>query len=274
VLKGRTEVAPGLAIFRFELAREMPFKAGQHATLWLTHGGRTVPRPYSIASSPRNSKMLEFYINLVSEGQMTLSLWDHEILLALETRQPGTSVEFTGPKGRFMLDPADERDLVFVASGTGLAPFMSMIRSLDEEGAAAPAGTRPRRVCIVHGASLPVYLGYHQELSTLMHDSLRHPARRLAVTYLPTVSRPHLDSAWGGLKGRAEYLLEDPGDAPRSALPKLEDCVRGLLLTMLRPETHVVYACGHPGTVDNVVRILSERGFQADRDIKREEYYP
>jgi NAD(P)H-flavin reductase len=127
---------------------------------------------------------------------------------------------------------------------------------------------------VIHGASLSSYLGYHQELSALMHDSLRNPGRPLALTYLPTVSRYNLDPCWRGLKGRAEYLLEDPGEAPRSALPTLEECLRGLLLTMLRPETHVVYACGHPGTVDNVARILSRRGFMPDRDIKREKYYP
>jgi ferredoxin/flavodoxin---NADP+ reductase len=252
----------------------MPFSPGQYATLWLKHGDRTVPRPYSIASSPRHPKTLEFYINLVSEGQMTPSLWDHELLLDLETRRPSTSVEFTGPKGRFLLDPSDTRDLVFIASGTGLAPFMSMVRFLNEESIAAPGSFVARRLCVVHGASLPAYLGYHQELSALMHDSLRNPKRVLAVTYLPTISRHYLDPGWQGLKGRAEYLLEDPGDSPRSALPTLEECLRGLLLTMLRPESHVVYACGHPGTVDNVVRILSQRGFQPDRDIRREKYYP
>jgi NAD(P)H-flavin reductase len=47
-----------------------------------------------------------------------------------------------------------------------------------------------------------------------------------------------------------------------------------MLQAILRPETHVVYVCGYPGTVDNVVRNLTRRGFRLDTDIKREKYYP
>ena len=57
-----------------------------------------------------------------------------------------------------------------------------------------------------------------------------------------------------------------------TALP-IEAIVRGMLGMMIRPESHAVYACGHPGTIDNVIAALAPRGFKPDCDIKREKYY-
>jgi CDP-4-dehydro-6-deoxyglucose reductase len=269
----KTDLSEGLAIFRFTLSRDFVFKAGQHATLWLTHRGRTVPRPYSIASSPSQTRLLEFYINLVAEGRLTPSLWDEEVLHGLKTRDPGTELSITGPKGRFVLDPDDRRDLLFVASGTGLAPFMSMIRKLNEDSIAAPDSFSPRRVYVVHGVSYSSNLGYHQELSGLASETLRNPGRKLALVYLPTISRPHLDPAWKGLTGRAETLFE-PLPVQASLTLGLEETIKGMLGALLAPSTHAVYVCGHPGTIDNLTGTLATRGFKPDADIKREKYYP
>ncbi len=271
-LLAKIELSEGLAIFRFGLQRDFHFRPGQYATLWLTHRGKTIPRPYSIASSPVETRVLEFYINLVSEGRLTHSLWDPEVLQGLENGDPGTAAAITGPKGKFVLDPEDRRDLVFVASGTGLAPFMSMIRKLNEDFLSDPEGFSPRRVVVIHGASLSSNLGYHQELSGLASESLRHPGRKLSLVYLPTISRPHVDAAWAGLKGRAEALLE-PLPLVGPLPPGLQEIVRGLLVTMMLPQTHAVYACGHPGTIDSVLRTLGARGFRPDIDVKREKYY-
>ena len=93
---------------RFTLQRDFHFKPGQYATLWLTHKGKTVPRPYSIASSPAEFRTLEFYINLVREGRLTHSLWDPEVLKGLQTGDSETSAAITGPKGKFVLDPEDK----------------------------------------------------------------------------------------------------------------------------------------------------------------------
>ncbi len=272
-LLAKTELSEGLAIFRFGLQRDFQFKPGQYATLWLSHHGKTIPRPYSIASSPSETRVLEFYINLVTEGRLTHSLWDQEVLKGLQNGDPETAVAITGPKGKFVLDPEDRRDLVFVASGTGLAPFMSMIRKLNEDFVSGPESFRPRRVVVVHGVSYSSNLGYHQELSGLASESLRHPGRKLGLLYLPTISRPNMDAAWTGLKGRAEQLFE-PLPLVGSLTLGLAGIVRGMIVTMVRPETHAVYACGHPGTVDSVSRTLAARGFRPDVDVKREKYYP
>jgi CDP-4-dehydro-6-deoxyglucose reductase len=271
-LLGKTDISEGLAIFRFALDRDFRFAPGQYATLWLTHRGKTIPRPYSIASSPSETRVLEFYINLVAEGRLTPSLWDEDMLHGLQSGASETWVTVTGPKGRFLLDPNDSRDLVFVASGTGLAPFMSMIRKLNEESIAAPDVFRPRHIIVVHGVSYSSHLGYHQELSGLASETLRHPGRKLALVYLPTISRPGMDTSWSGLKGRAETLFE-PLPLVESLTLGLEEIIRGMLAALLRPETHAIYACGHPGTIDGTVCALSARGFRPESDIKREKYY-
>ena len=269
-LESKYDVAEGLSVFRFALEREFRFIPGQYATLWLTHKGKTTPRPYSIVSSPSETRVLEFYINLVEHGRLTPSLWEEDVLRGLRTADQETAAEITGPKGRFVLDLEDPRDMVFVASGTGLAPFMSMIRYLEERHLATPELFHPRRIHVVHGVSYSRNLGYRPEIEALAADTFRNPRRKLAVTYLPTISRPRLDPGWRGLLGRAESIFEQT-DRPCAGDPRW--LVKGLLSSMLRPETHVVYLCGHPGTIDNVTATLKERGFKPDIDIKREKYY-
>jgi ferredoxin-NADP reductase len=270
-LDTRIDLDTGLSIFRFALQREFFFQPGQYATLWLTHNGETIPRPYSIASSPSETRILEFYINLVEEGHLTPSLWDPEVMHSLKSGREDASLAITGPKGRFVLDLNDPRDLIFVASGTGLAPFISMTRKLNEDYLAAPENFRSRAVRIIHGVSYSRNLGYRGELEALHLETQKNPARKLGFFYCPTISRPHLDSSWTGLRGRAESLFEDsPGDMTPNPL---ENAMREWVRDQLSPATHVVYICGHPGTIDNTVRILSARGFKPDVDVKVEKYY-
>jgi ferredoxin/flavodoxin---NADP+ reductase len=272
-LEAKIEVSDGLAIFRFALEHEFRFEPGQYATLWLTHGGETLARPYSIASSPSETHTLEFYINLVREGRLTPSLWQPDVIEGLQSRSPNTKAAITGPQGRFVFDCADPRDFVCVSSGTGLAPFVSVVRKLNEEFLASPKHFRPRTIYLIHGVSYPSHLGYREELEKLAAESANEPRRKLALIYLPTISRPFMDSSWKGLKGRAETLL-DNSRIPREDPLNLENAIKGMLRIVVRPETHAVYVCGHPGTVENIVDALARRGFRVDSDVKREKYYP
>jgi NAD(P)H-flavin reductase len=271
-LESKEDVSEGLSIFRFSLNNDFHFRPGQYATLWLTHKGKTVPRPYSIASAPSQTRKLEFYINLVADGRLTPSLWEPEVLHGLFHSEHDTAMEVTGPKGRFVLDAHDPRDLVFVASGTGLGPFISMIRELTEELSAAPSTFLRQRIYLIHGVSLSSHLGYRDELEKMAAAAVTNPDAPLSLVYLPTISRPHIEPSWTGLRGRAETLFESvpcPGGA------RVPECiVKSMLAVVIRPETHVVYVCGHPGTVDNVSRTLAGRGFKPDLDFKREKYYP
>jgi len=270
-LEVRRDVAEGLAVFRVHLDADFTFMPGQYATLWLTHGGRTIPRPYSIASSPSSPRTLEFYINLVEHGRLTPSLWEPDVVRALAAGTPETTLLVTGPHGRMVLEPAEKRDLVLVASGTGLSPFMSMIRSEEERFQASPETYERRRIYVIHGVSYSANLGYRGELEALANQTLADPARKLGLVYLPTISRPQMDRLWRGLTGRAETIFEGRGayDAPRP----LDLEVRATIRSMLRPDRHAVYVCGHPGTIDNTVRILTGLGFRPRIDLKCEKYY-
>jgi ferredoxin-NADP reductase len=273
-LESRIEVSDALAIFRFTLGRDFHFIPGQYATLWLTHRGKTIPRPYTIASSPSESRVLEFYINLVREGKLTPSLWDKDVIEGLVSGDPEVRAAITGPKGRFVLDSEDPRDYVFVASGTGIAPFVSMIRKLNEDFLASPIHFTSRRIYLIHGVSFPSHLGYRDEMEELAAETIKDPRRKLRVLYLPTISRPFMDLTWTGLKGRAETLFDADSMELASRRPSLENLVKSMLAMMLRPQMHAIYVCGHPGTIDNVAAFLSKRGFHVDSDIKRERYYP
>jgi ferredoxin--NADP+ reductase len=187
VIQQRDEVAPGLVVIRVVPdGWELPdFTPGQFAVLGLPpeaprceladpdeeehKPGKLIRRAYSIASSSVAKAHLELYITLVRSGALTPRLF------ALE---PGDRV-WLGPKitGKFTLDDApDDADLVLVATGTGLAPYMSMLRTMLPDGDG-------RRIAVFLGARHSWDLGYQAELLTLAR---RHPT----FTYQSIISRP------------------------------------------------------------------------------------
>jgi ferredoxin--NADP+ reductase len=266
IVTQRSEVAPGLIILR--VAPEdwaLPaFTAGQFAVLGLPGSAprysvsdpeepaaepdRLIRRSYSIASSSLAGSYLEFYITLVRSGELTPRLFALGI---------GDRV-WLGPKitGTFTLDriPAGVH-LVLVATGTGLAPYMSMLRSGLLDGslrgggllAASPsdggaqAGSR-RRVAVLLGARHSWDLGYQAELAT-------HARLSANFSLLVTLSRPEEEPIpWQGHAGRVEGLWTD-GSLARSwgFAPSPDD-------------THVLL-CGNPGMIDNMVGLLAAEGY-------------
>ena len=77
----------------------------------------------------------EFYVRLVQGGTFTPLLWQLPI---------GHGMRMIGPKGKFILEPDDDRTHLFISSGTGNAPFVSMMRQLLADG-------RPRPVVFLNG---------------------------------------------------------------------------------------------------------------------------
>jgi len=246
VVSQRIEVAPGLIVLRVAPEGwELPaFTPGQFAVLGLppearrcpasggdeapAKPGRLIRRAYSIASSSRACEYLEFYITLVKSGSLTPRLF------ALEA---GDRL-WLGPKitGTFTLDQAPSDDhVVMVATGTGLAPYMSMLRTLlpDIGG---------RRFAVLLGARHSWDLGYHAELEIMA---------RLCpgFDYLATVSRPEEEPVpWAGHAGyvtdlwRRGVLGERWGSRPA-------------------PEDTSVFLCGNPDMVDDMCELLTAEGF-------------
>ncbi|HUR16471.1 MAG TPA: FAD-binding oxidoreductase, partial [Candidatus Limnocylindrales bacterium] len=144
------------------------FEPGQYLTIGVESNGKLIQRPYSVASSPREKDGgYEFYIRLVNGGLFTPLLW----------RLPeGHGMSMRGPKGKFVLEPDDDRQHVFISSGTGIAPFVSMMKTMLIDGNVRP-------VVALHGASYAYDLGYREALEAWVTDG-SYP-----LTYVPTVSR-------------------------------------------------------------------------------------
>ncbi|HEU0235793.1 MAG TPA: FAD-binding oxidoreductase [Candidatus Limnocylindrales bacterium] len=215
-----------------------PFEPGQYMTTGVFADGKLVQRPYSVASAPSvaGDDGYELYVKLVPVIRFTTALWRLPV---------GHRMRMIGPKGRFLLEPDDDRTHLYVSTGTGIAPFISMMRQTLAEG-------RPRRTVMLNGCSYADELGYRDLLEAWERDG-GYP-----VQYVPTVSRPAdpRNAGWSGRTGRVESVVEA--------------VCRDL---HLRPERTVVYICGNPEMILNVERILMDRGFP-EFHVKKELYWP
>lgn len=107
---------------RVKLAKPIPFLPGQYVNIGVPGTGRH--RSYSFSSAP-GSDEASFLIRNLPGGVMSTWLG--------ETAKPGDAVELTGPMGAFYLRPI-ERPQVWLAGGTGLAPFLAMLEKVAAEG--------------------------------------------------------------------------------------------------------------------------------------------
>jgi benzoate/toluate 1,2-dioxygenase reductase subunit len=141
--------APSVALLTLKLDRSdgLAFQSGQYVRLAAPGVGEA--RAYSIASTAAELPLIELMIRLVPDGRM--SRW------AQETAKVGDRVKLQAPLGSFGLDDRARRH-VFVAGGTGLAPVLSMIRSLRGRG-------QPALLCF--GCTRRQELFYEQELAAL-----------------------------------------------------------------------------------------------------------
>ena len=241
---GREDFTKDLAVFKiaYEDAEVPEFTPGQFATLGVIKpetpeeaakrrrpGPKLLRRAYSIASSPREKNHLEFYIALVEEGQLTPKLWqlhegdrlfmDHKI------------------KGHFTMDDVpDGKDLIMVSTGTGLAPFLSMVDTYyDQPG-------RWNRLVFIHGVRYACDLGYRDKLEKLA-------AEDPDIFYIPAVTREPDDSDYDGPRGRCQTVLT------QEHLDRLAGGVK------LDPETAHVFLCGNPAMIDQCEVELTQVGF-------------
>ena len=238
----REAITDDLCVIRVRPDAGVPdFKPGQYATLGVLPDpdseqaqkkglGKLILRPYSISSSPLDKDAIEFYLALVPDGQFTPRLWN--------VPEGGRLYMAPKCKGRFTLDgvPAD-RDLVTISTGTGLAPFVSMLKTYRDTG-------RWRRFVVIHGTRLSADLGYRHELEELA-------ASDPSLVYIPTCSRepePEREEHWFGLRGRVNVAVE-------------HHTFNELTGTPLSPETCHVFLCGNPAMIDEMTGLLVEQGF-------------
>jgi ferredoxin--NADP+ reductase len=235
-LVGRIEVTPELLILQVRPDDGVPdFKPGQYVALGLPGSAarytgappekepaaadKLIKRAYSIGSAPAQREHLEFYIAVVPDGALTSRL---------AALQPGERL-FSQPKvtGTFTVEGVPtERNLVLVSTGTGLAPFMSMVRT---KGIWTPG----RKVTVVHGVRHATDFAYSDELARLQEDGHN-------LEYLPIASRAGAE--FSGRKGRVQKLFEDQVLTPN-------------------PDRDSVFLCGNPAMIEDLEQYLTGRGF-------------
>jgi ferredoxin--NADP+ reductase len=216
-------------LFSLQVACEIgAFEPGQFARIALPVAGELVARPYSFVNAPRETPC-EFYYNIVPEGPLSPRLAKLEPM----------DVVFLAPSpsGTFTLDEVpDAANLWLIATGTGLGPFLSMLKTEQP-------WKRFREIALVHAVRRAVELTYRE---TIAGFRARYPAQFRFVSF---VSRePHA----GSLRGRIPPAIEDE---------RLERAA-GLDLSARASQ---VMLCGNPDMVTDVVEALKARGMKRHR---------
>jgi ferredoxin-NADP reductase len=234
----RDDISSTVAAFRVRPDDGVPaFRPGQYLALGVVADGRPLQRPYSTASPLGEADALEFLVRLVPGGALTPRLW---------TLRPGARVSLGRPKGLFTETVGDTRRPVFVATGTGIAPLVSMVESRLGE---RPDGRPEDRPVVIHGAAAARDLAYAHRL--------REHARRGRITYVAAVSRPAdpVNAGWHGATGRVDGLV--PAVFAAAGVD---------------PAGSVAYVCGNPGMTEAVGRVLAALGMGPSA-IRTEAYW-
>ena len=191
------------------------YRAGQYIEFLLADGQR---RSYSMANAPAcvmrdGVPVLELHLRHMPGGTFT----DR----AFTQLQPRDILRAEGPFGTFFLREDSQRPVVFLASGTGLAPIKAIIEQLAAQQAQAQQAL-PQRPCVL-------YWGCRTRADLYLHDWVLQQAQQLPwLRYVPVLSQAPASDGWNGRQGLVhEAVLQD--------LPDLSG--------------HEVYACGAPAMV-------------------------
>jgi ferredoxin-NADP reductase len=222
-------IADGIYDFRFTRPPEFKFKAGQFVLF-------DVPAPdnpqdfqtraFSIASSPTENSLI-FVAKLIENGRAS-----HWIESTLTT---GDVVKTQGPFGRFTLDLHSEKELLFICTSTGVAPFRSQIIDALSHG-------ERRTMDLIFGARCEADLFWQEELKTLQKENSNLHTHTV-------LSKP--SSSWKGLTGHVQDIV-----------PTLNENL----------SLKNVYICGNPDMTNELKHLcLKEWGVQKE-DLHVEGY--
>jgi ferredoxin-NADP reductase len=223
---------PDVRLFRMTLdgySRIMPFLAGQFIQLLCPvpdkadpHKTRKLVRSYSIASAPEETRFLEFCIKLVPDGDFTPTLWDKRV---------GDKIELRGPYGKFVVPEPVDSDIVFIAAGTGIAPFWGMVQHLLK-------GAQVKQdIVLFFGVRYEEDLLYVDEFKKLAAE---HPNFKPVFT----LSRSRHPETWRGETGYVQSLLSKH---------------------VRRPADTKVFICGLTPMIEQSVVELGKLGVPKDR---------
>ena len=223
----RVDITEDLLLMWIEKPEGFTFKPGQYCTI----GVDGIERAYSMSSAPHEEE-IELFVELVPlpDGVLTPLIWDLQI---------GDSVSIRPrAKGLFVFKPAMPKQLL-VGTVTGMVPYISFLRDYLHNG------REGHHFYLLMGASYVDEFTYDEELEGLARE---HPE---LITFVPTVSRPNEErnSAWTGEKGRVNAIVEK--------------YIKEFGLTT---EDTLIYACGHPGMIEDVKEQFIPKGFKVEEE--------
>lgn len=205
-------------ILRFGEGKNMSFKAGQFVQVFIPHENSERRTSYSIASPPQFTSSFELCVAIVESGVSTSYL---------DTLKAGNTIKVMGPLGRFTLPEPPPRDIVFVATGSGIAPFRSMINDLLHKQI-------PQTIYLLFGNRFEEDIIYRKEWEELAQ---KHPNFKV----LFTLSR----GEWSGTRGYVQDCIQNFAPEPAGkdfyicGLVKMIEAVTQKLTSLGVPQTQI-----------------------------------
>lgn len=223
------ELTPTVRTFRFRLpeGKWIPFKAGQFCMVHIPGEGKVLKKAYSICSAPFEEGYIDLCVKLVEGGYATNWFWK---------LSEGAEVAVTLPYGGFLIHEPIDYDAVFVATGTGLAPLRSMIKTLLRDGC-------EKKITLIFGVRHEDEVFYADEFRAL---EKKHPN----FGFFPTVSRPRDSKSWTGDVGYVQETLRK----------QIKD-----------PVNRRIFVCGLIPMIEAVEKAASDIGFDK-KQIHYEKY--
>jgi Na+-transporting NADH:ubiquinone oxidoreductase subunit F len=198
---------------------EINYRAGQYIQFVVPEyemSAEEVYRAYSMASIPSNKDVVELEIRLVPNGICTTYVFNY--------LKEGDQVTLNGPYGEFCLNDSD-KDIIFIAGGSGMAPIKSMLYNMAEKGIDRQA---------------TYFFGARAVRDLFLIDKMKELEERLPnFRFIPALSEPLPEDNWSGETGLITDVLDrhiESGDNTEA------------------------YLCGSPGMIDAAVNVLTKKG--------------
>ncbi|MEM3177665.1 MAG: FAD-binding oxidoreductase [Candidatus Micrarchaeaceae archaeon] len=176
------DATPDVKVFKFKAQDGSTIDFDPGMFMMLTYVDKNtnekITRAFSIASAP-NSETIDFYIHMI-HGRLTSKMEDAKV---------GDVYYMTGPYGQFKFVPSADRKVLYIAGGTGLAPFMSMLKQVK-------ALNSGNDIILLYSVRFPNEI--------IMKDELLQLEKEIGMKMIVTVTRPQPNDGWTGETGHID----------------------------------------------------------------------
>lgn len=234
VLQWATMIAPAVRHLNFSVEGEAAFQfiPGQFITLLIDTPEKQLRRSYSIANTYHDGgNIIEFAASYVDNGMASKLLFD---------LQPGDKLTASGPFGRLILREEQPRRYIFVATGTGVTPYRSMLQTIEQR----LQQQENLEIVLLFGVRKPEDLLYGDEFVEFAAKHPRFQFRAYYSRFPLSQPKPHEH------EGYVRLAFDDLNP---------------------NPQHDIVYLCGNPNMIDDIFALLVNQGFPTE-NIRREKY--